>query len=111
LNWLTRSLKPHLGRQGSKLPAGKTSSDDEEFAMDEVAECAIDDFLREVSLPIAYYSEDRGLVESGVPEYLLVIDPIDGTRPSMVGLEGGGIESDTAPEAACGNRRWNEAAG
>src|SRR5262249_30614970 len=33
------------------------------------------------------YSEDRGYVEIGRPRAILVVDPIDGTRPAAAGLE------------------------
>ena len=36
---------------------------------------------------IAFYSEDRGYVEFGTPRAILVVDPIDGTRPAAAGLE------------------------
>ena len=36
---------------------------------------------------IAFYSEDRGYVEIGRPRAILVVDPIDGTRPAAAGLE------------------------
>ena len=36
---------------------------------------------------IAFYSEDRGYVEFGRPRAILVVDPIDGTRPAAAGLE------------------------
>src|SRR5262249_54273601 len=36
---------------------------------------------------IGFYSEDRGLVTYGRPHAFLVIDPVDGTRPAVAGLE------------------------
>jgi myo-inositol-1(or 4)-monophosphatase len=39
-------------------------------------------------MPIAYYSEDRGLVKLvEQPEIMLVVDPIDGSRPAAAGFE------------------------
>ena len=35
----------------------------------------------------AYYSEDRGLQGSADPEMILIVDPIDGTRPAAAGFE------------------------
>jgi myo-inositol-1(or 4)-monophosphatase len=35
----------------------------------------------------AYYSEDRGLQGAADPELVLIVDPIDGTRPAAAGLE------------------------
>ncbi len=91
------AVRPHLGKQTSKMAAGRTSSGDTEFAIDEVAERAIEKFIRKHELHIAYYSEGRGLIKFGEPEHLLIIDPIDGTRPAMVGLEGGVISIAVAP--------------
>jgi myo-inositol-1(or 4)-monophosphatase len=45
-------------------------------------------FLAEQAPEVAFYSEDRGLVApSGDPRWVLVVDPIDGTRPAMAGFE------------------------
>ena len=47
-------------------------------------------FLAERAPDVAFYSEDRGLVSpGGEAEWVLVVDPIDGTRPAMAGLRGG----------------------
>lgn len=59
------------------------------FAIDEEAEAWVEGFLADRAPHIAFYSEDRGLVTpaAGDPDTVLVIDPIDGTRPAMAGLE------------------------
>ena len=45
-------------------------------------------FIEREKLSIAYYSEDKGLMEFGAsPEAVLIIDPIDGTRPAVAGFE------------------------
>jgi len=97
---IRRALRPHLGLQSSKRLTGKAASGDEAFAIDDIAERVIDDFIRKDDLSIAYYSEGRGLVEFGKPEHLLIIDPIDGTRPAMIGLEGGVVSIAVAPYSA-----------
>lgn len=94
---IRHTLKPHLGLQSSKRLTGKTDSGDEAFAIDDIAERVIADFIAKHKLPVAYYSEGRGFVEFGRPEHLLIIDPIDGTRPAMVGLEGGVVSIAVAP--------------
>lgn len=94
------ALRPHLGLQSSKKLTGKAASGDEAFAIDDIAEEVINDFIREHELPVAYYTEGQGLVEIGRPRHLLVIDPIDGTRPAMVGLEGGVVSIAVAPYSA-----------
>jgi len=61
---------------------------DPHYALDELAEQAVEKALKEWKMPIAYFSEDRGLVQlSKNPEWLLVIDPIDGTRPAVANFE------------------------
>ena len=49
----------------------------------------MEEFLAEHAPRIAFYSEDRGLVEPSDddPRWVLVVDPIDGTRPAMAGFE------------------------
>ena len=58
------------------------------FAIDERAEALLERFLAERAPEVAFYSEDRGMVSPrGEPAWVLVVDPIDGTRPAMAGLE------------------------
>ena len=94
---IRRAVRPHLGKAASKEVTGKASSGDESFAIDEVAEKAVAEFIAHHDLPVAYYTEERGLVEFARPDYLLVIDPIDGTRPAMVGLEGAVVSIALSP--------------
>ena len=47
---------------------------------------------------MAFYSEDRGLVApSGAARTVLVVDPIDGTRPALAGLESCCVSVAAAP--------------
>ncbi|MHB1001380.1 MAG: inositol monophosphatase family protein [Armatimonadota bacterium] len=94
---IRNEVRPHIGKQSAKQIIGKTSSGDEEFAIDDIAEDSIERFIRKYDLPVAYYTEGRGLVKTSRNDYLLVIDPIDGTRPAMHGLEGGVISIALAP--------------
>jgi myo-inositol-1(or 4)-monophosphatase len=58
------------------------------FAIDAEAERELEAFLAERAPELAFYSEDRGLVEPpGGASAVLVVDPIDGTRPALAGLE------------------------
>lgn len=91
------TVKPHIGLQTSRLVKGKSVSGDEAFEIDKIAEQAIEDFIRQHELQIAYYSEDRGLVKFGKPEHVLIIDPIDGTRPAMAGFESCVVSIALAP--------------
>jgi myo-inositol-1(or 4)-monophosphatase len=79
-------VAPQLGRAAAKGLEGHGSSGDTTFAIDEVAELKVAELLGP-RRDIAYYTEDRGLVDPGGAKYLLIIDPIDGTRPAAAGLE------------------------
>ncbi len=82
------TVRPHLGTLQSRRVTGTAASGDATFAIDEIAEEAISEYIAEHRLPLAYYSEDRGLVlGEQEPEAVLVVDPIDGTRPAMAGFE------------------------
>lgn len=81
-------VRPHLGEFRSRKITGTANSGDTTFAIDDVAEQAIVTFLMDAGVSVAYYSEDKGLIEFGSsPEGVLIIDPIDGTRPAMAGFE------------------------
>jgi len=59
---------------------------DTTFAIDEIAEREVESYLKAHG-NIAYYSEDKGLIVFGEPEYILIVDPVDGSRPAAAGLE------------------------
>ncbi len=85
---LRDEVLPALGRREGREHAGGGAGGDVTFAIDERAEARMDLYLAERAPAVAFYSEDRGLVRgSGEPEWVLVVDPIDGTRPAMAGLE------------------------
>lgn len=82
------AVLPHLGSHAHRSAAGVSIGGDPTFGIDEIAEDAANKVLEEASAGgLAWYTEDRGLVERGDPKRLLVIDPIDGTRPAGAGLE------------------------
>ena len=83
------AVLPHLGSHAHRESEGVSVGGDPTFGIDEIAEDAANKVLEEASgsTGLAWYTEDRGLVERGDPERLLVIDPIDGTRPAGAGLE------------------------
>jgi len=80
------SVRPHLGSFSAKALEGTGAAGDTTFGIDEVAERTVEGFLQDHG-EIAYYTEDRGLSAAGDARYLLIIDPIDGTRPAAAGLE------------------------
>jgi myo-inositol-1(or 4)-monophosphatase len=70
------------------------------FAIDQEAERFLEGFLRERAPDVSFYSEDRGLVEPHDGEkanHVLVVDPVDGTRPAMAGLESCCVSVAAAP--------------
>ena len=81
---------PHLGTWRARKVTGIASSGDATFDIDDIAEGAVEAFLHDNGLNVAYYSEDRGLVRpypDREPEGVLIIDPIDGTRGAIAGFE------------------------
>jgi myo-inositol-1(or 4)-monophosphatase len=85
-------LGSHAGRaHGDALGAGG----DVTFKIDEEAEAMLEPWLAERAPDVCFYSEDRGLVGDG--DWVLVVDPIDGTRPAMAGLESCCVSIAVAP--------------
>jgi myo-inositol-1(or 4)-monophosphatase len=86
---LRAEVLPQLGAHASRAHAGEAEGGDVTFAIDASAETRMEQFLAERAPGVAFYSEDRGMVlPSGHdPEWVLVVDPIDGTRPAVAGLE------------------------
>jgi myo-inositol-1(or 4)-monophosphatase len=92
---LREVVVPWLGR--GRENAGVGAGGDVTFAIDEVAESALEQFLADRAPRVAYYSEDRGLVGTADATDVLVVDPIDGTRPAMAGLESACVAVAIAP--------------
>lgn len=85
---LRERIAPELGSHAGRAHAGAGFGGDVTFAIDEQAESFMEEFLARRAPEIAFYSEDRGLVEpAGQARWVLVVDPIDGTRPAMAGFE------------------------
>lgn len=73
---------------GNRGVRGHSPGGDAQFGIDDVAEEAVWKYVTGHDLPIAVFSEDRGMrVHGRDPRHLLVVDPIDGTRPAVAGLE------------------------
>jgi myo-inositol-1(or 4)-monophosphatase len=80
------AVVPSLGGPGARERVGVAPGGDVTMAIDEVAELVVEQCCSAAG-DIAFYSEDRGYVELGRPRAILVVDPIDGTRPAAAGLE------------------------
>ena len=97
---LRARVLPMLGSHAGRAHAGELSAGgDVTFRIDEEAEALLESWLRERAPDVAFYSEDRGLVLPGRGDasVVLVVDPIDGTRPAMAGLESCCVSVAAAP--------------
>lgn len=86
---LREEVLPHLGAHAERVHSGAAEGGDVTFQIDQRAEDRMEAFLTERAPEISFYSEDRGLVSpvGDRAEWVLVVDPIDGTRPALAGLE------------------------
>src|ERR687887_192838 len=86
---LREEVLPHLGTHAGRAHSGSAEGGDVTFQIDERAERRMEAYLAERAPEVSFYSEDRGLVSPAGDraEWVLVVDPIDGTRPALAGLE------------------------
>ncbi|HSI80304.1 MAG TPA: inositol monophosphatase family protein [Solirubrobacterales bacterium] len=95
---LREQVLPDLGGNDGRVHAGEAPGGDVTFAIDERAERFLERYLAEHAPDVAFYSEDRGLVApGGDPRSVLVVDPIDGTRPAIAGFESACVSVAAAP--------------
>jgi myo-inositol-1(or 4)-monophosphatase len=94
---LRERVLPELGSHAGRAQQGDGAGGDVTFAVDELAESSLEQFVSERAPRMAFYSEDRGLVAPSDATHVLVVDPIDGTRPAMAGLESACVAVALAP--------------
>ena len=96
---LRERVLPQLGSHAARAHTGDAVGGDVTFAIDEDAEALLQSFLAEHAPDVAFYSEDAGLVVPGgtPPTHVLVVDPVDGTRPALAGLESCCVSVALAP--------------
>jgi myo-inositol-1(or 4)-monophosphatase len=95
---LREQVLPHLGSHAGRAHSdAEAAGGDVTFEIDAAAERTLEEFLAERAPELAFYSEDRGLVSSPGAEAVLVVDPIDGTRPALAGLESCCVSVAAAP--------------
>jgi myo-inositol-1(or 4)-monophosphatase len=93
---LRERVLPSLGSHAARAhEADSAVGGDVTFAMDADAEDFLARFLAERAPGVAFYSEDRGLVGDG--DAVLVVDPVDGTRPALAGFESCCVSVAAAP--------------
>jgi myo-inositol-1(or 4)-monophosphatase len=81
---------PHLGSHAARAHEEELAAGgDITFAIDAEAEELLAEYLAEHAPHVAFYSEDRGLVlpADQAADTVLIVDPIDGTRPALAGFE------------------------
>jgi myo-inositol-1(or 4)-monophosphatase len=88
---------PELGSHSGRAFEGDGAGGDVTFAVDALAEDELAAFVEQRGPRMAFYSEDRGLVSTPEATHVLVVDPIDGTRPAMAGLESACVAVALAP--------------
>ncbi len=94
---LRERVLPELGSHAGRAHAGDGAGGDVTFAVDEIAEELLAQFVAERAPRLAFFSEDRGLVAPPDATDVLIVDPIDGTRPAMAGLESACVAIALAP--------------
>lgn len=110
--YVKSAVFPHLGTWRARKVTGIANSGDATFDIDDIAESAVERFLKENNVNVAYYSEDRGLIHpfpGQEPEGILIIDPIDGTRGAIAGFEACVVSiawADPKPEPAMSDVRY-----
>lgn len=89
--FVRNELLSYADRGLARQVHGDSPGGDAQFDVDEIAEEAVLAYLRaNPVLPMAVYTEDGAMIKlHPEPEVLLVVDPIDGTRPTSADLEMG----------------------
>jgi myo-inositol-1(or 4)-monophosphatase len=95
---LRECVVPLLGSHAHRAHGDQLADGgDVTFAIDAEAEELLASFLAERAPDVAFYSEDQGLVAPDGARTVLIVDPIDGTRPAMAGLESCCVSIAAAP--------------
>jgi myo-inositol-1(or 4)-monophosphatase len=115
---LRRHVLPFLGSHAGRAHVQAGAGGDVTFEIDREAEEYLERFLAERAPDVSFYSEDRGLVREperssrpkpadlladqppysgGSRHQVLIVDPIDGTRPAMAGFESSCVSVAAAP--------------
>ncbi len=85
---IREAVSPAMGRFGARRQVGVAVGGDATMEIDRVAEAVVGRFQEERGI-YSVYTEDAGLKSVPQAEAILVVDPIDGTRPAAAGFEAG----------------------
>jgi len=93
------AIRAHEAGGATRQVFGDSPGGDAQFDIDEIAERVVWQYLQDhAGSALAVYTEDGSLRTTGPdPEYVLVVDPIDGTRPASAQLEMGVFSVAAAP--------------
>ncbi len=95
---LRDQVRPLLGSHSGRAHEEGGAGGDVTFAIDTRAERVLQELVAGSAPDVAVYSEALGLVEPDAPAgWVLVVDPIDGTRPALAGLESCCVSVAAAP--------------
>jgi myo-inositol-1(or 4)-monophosphatase len=97
---LREHVLPFLGAHAARSHVRAGAGGDVTFAIDREAEDFLSNFLARRAPGLAFYSEDRGMVlphGGSSPSHVLVVDPVDGTRPALAGFESACVSVAAAP--------------
>ncbi len=97
---LRAAVLPSLGAHAARDHSGVAVGGDVTFGIDELAEGLLTSHMRSELPGWAFYSEDGGLQGASEPELILIVDPIDGTRPAAAGLEAACVSIAAVPPSA-----------
>lgn len=87
-DYVYNCISSKSGMLKNRMVRGYSEGGDAQFNIDDIAEEAVLKFIMSRPESIALYTEDGGLKIIGEnPKYILIVDPIDGTRPAAANLE------------------------
>ncbi len=93
-----QAVLEHRQLGSARRVLGDSPGGDAQFDIDEVAEATVWKVAAAADTPYALYTEDGSMRRTGPdPEQVLIVDPIDGTRPTSAGLEMGTVSIALAP--------------
>ena len=106
---LREVVLPMLGAHAARAHEDeKAHGGDVTFAIDARAEEHLGRWVAEHAPGVAFFSEDQGLVGPRDAEQVLIVDPVDGTRPALAGFESSCVSVALARMPADGEPRMRD---